>query len=69
MVQSPIKTRGAASLLVKLTGGGYTAKQVAHLMKKAQYDKDSQKEQDWTFKNTTSITKLIEYLTMKRHPL
>jgi hypothetical protein len=44
MVQSPIKARGAASLLEKLTGKKYTAKQVAHLMKKSQeeYDKDSQ---------------------------
>jgi hypothetical protein len=34
MVQSPIKARGAASLLEKLTGKKYTTKQVAHLMKK-----------------------------------
>jgi hypothetical protein len=35
-------------------------------MKKAQeeYDNDTQEEQDWTFKNTTSVTKIIEYLTM-----
>jgi hypothetical protein len=38
-------------------------------MKKAQeeYDKDNQEEQDWTFKNTTSVTKLIDYLTMKKY--
>jgi hypothetical protein len=36
MVQSPIKARGASSLLEKLTGETYTTKQVAHLMKKAQ---------------------------------
>jgi hypothetical protein len=31
-------------------------------MKKAQedYGKDTQEEQAWTFKNTTSVTKLIE---------
>jgi hypothetical protein len=36
MVQSNIKTRGAASLLEKLTGEIYTAIQVAHLMEKSQ---------------------------------
>jgi hypothetical protein len=30
------------------------------------YDKDTQEEQDWTFKNTTFVTKLIKYLTMTR---
>jgi hypothetical protein len=34
IVQSPIKARGAASLLQKLTGQKYTANQVTHLMKK-----------------------------------
>jgi hypothetical protein len=34
MVQSPIKARGAASLLEKITAKKYTAKQVTHLMKK-----------------------------------
>jgi hypothetical protein len=52
MVQSPIKARGSASLLEKLTGKKYTKKQVAHLMEKSQedYDKDTQEEQDWTLK-------------------
>jgi hypothetical protein len=38
-------------------------------MKKAQedYDQDTQEEQDWTFKNTTSVTKLIEHLTMTEY--
>jgi hypothetical protein len=38
-------------------------------MKKTQedYDQDTQEEQDWTFKNTTSVTKLIEYLTMTKY--
>jgi hypothetical protein len=69
MVQSPIKARGAASLLEKLTGKKCTTKQFAHLMKKAQedYDQDTKEEQDWTFKNATSVTKLIEYLTMTRY--
>jgi hypothetical protein len=69
MVQYPIKARGAASLLEKLTGEKYTTNQVAHLMKKAQgdYDQDTQEEQDWTFKNTTSVPKLIEYLTMTKY--
>jgi hypothetical protein len=31
------------------------------------YDQDTKEEQDWTFKNATSITKLIEYLTMTRY--
>jgi hypothetical protein len=37
-------------------------------MKKIQedYDKDTQEEQDWTFKGTNSATKLIEYLTMTK---
>jgi hypothetical protein len=32
-------------------------------MKKTEeeYDKDTQEEQDWTFKNNNSVTKLIEY--------
>jgi hypothetical protein len=48
LVQSPIKARGAASLLEKLTCKKYTIKQVSHLMKKAQedYDKHTQEEQD-----------------------
>jgi hypothetical protein len=68
MVQSPIKARGAASLIEKLTAKKYTTKQVAHLMKKAQedYDQDTKEEQGWTFKNAISVTKLIEYLTMTR---
>jgi hypothetical protein len=68
MVQSPIKARGSAILLKKLTGNKYTTKQVAHLMKKAQedYDQDTQEELYWTFKNTTSVTKLIEYLSMTK---
>jgi hypothetical protein len=47
----------------------YTTKQVAHLIEKAQedYDKDTQEEQYWTFKNTTSVTKLIEYLKMTKY--
>jgi hypothetical protein len=49
--------------------GKFTTEQVAHLMKKAQedYDQDTQKEQDWTFKNITSVTKLIEYLAMTKY--
>jgi hypothetical protein len=52
----------------QLTGGKYTGNQFSHLMKKAQeeYDKDTQEEQDWTFKNTTYVTKLIKYLTMTK---
>jgi hypothetical protein len=69
MVQYPIKARGEAGLFEKLTGKKYTTKQVFHLMKKSQehYDKDTQDEQDWTFKNTTFVTKLIEYLTMTKY--
>jgi hypothetical protein len=38
-------------------------------MKKVQeeYDKGSQDEKDWAFKNTTSVTKLIDYLTMAKY--
>jgi hypothetical protein len=37
-------------------------------MKKAQeeYDKESQEEPDLTFKNTSSVTKLIDYLTVTK---
>jgi hypothetical protein len=37
-------------------------------MKKVQEDheQDTKEEKDWTFKNATSVTKLIEYLTMTR---
>jgi hypothetical protein len=31
------------------------------------YAKDAQEEKYWTFKNTTSVTKLIEYLTMTKY--
>jgi hypothetical protein len=48
MVQYPIKARGAASLLEKLTGKKYTTKQVTQLLEKAQedYDQDTQEKQD-----------------------
>jgi hypothetical protein len=32
-----------------------------------EYDKDTQEEQCWTFRNTISVTKLIEYLTMTKY--
>jgi hypothetical protein len=38
-------------------------------MKRSQeeYDKETQEEQDWIFKNTTSVKKLIKYLTMTKY--
>jgi hypothetical protein len=38
-------------------------------MKKAHedYDQDTQEVQYWTFKNTTSVTKQIKYLTMTKY--
>jgi hypothetical protein len=59
------QSHGAASLLKKTYRKKYTPKHVAHLMKKYQEecDKDGQEDQDWAFKNTTSVTKRIHYHT------